>query len=502
MEEDFRGQIRRRIHPQPAKRVLNKMLPKVTIAQEIERRTLVYAALIFLVFLTLVMVHPNFLLADGDTYWHLVVGECIVRDHAFPVGDQFSYTRAGAPWIAKEWLSQVFLYLAYSIGGWRGVALFTASIAALAFSLIFAWLCRRVAPIVALTMTAVTASLGMGSLLARPRVFFYLMLTICACGLVGAVESRKTPWWLPLLVALWANLHASFPIAIVLAAAFGLEAIASAAPGQRARTAVKWTLVLLGSLAATGLTPHGYGSLLVSLNIVGSKQINAIGEWRPIGFDLMGAYGAAFIAGSLAIVIAARAGWTRAAPIVLCGALMVRHVRFFPLFGIVAAPALATPIARLFPRSARRPSTPKEATGKIALPALGAAWLAAILASSIGPKPVPAPRTAPAAALDAARAFSLSAPVFNDYNFGGYLIYRGVKTFIDGRAELYLGGLFEKTQAAELGKDDAAFLSLLDAYDVTWALLAHNSKGGEKLRRSSQWKEIFDDEYSELFVRS
>jgi hypothetical protein len=82
---------------------------------------LVYAAIIFLVFLTSVMVHPNFLLADGDTNWHLVVGERIVRDHAFPVVDQFSHTQAGAPWIAKEWLSQVFLYQAYSIGGWLGV---------------------------------------------------------------------------------------------------------------------------------------------------------------------------------------------------------------------------------------------------------------------------------------------------------------------------------------------------------------------------------------------
>ena len=474
---------------------------KAMFEQEIRRRSLVYAAIIFLVFLTSVMGHPNFLLADGDTYWHLVVGERIVRDHAFPVVDQFSYTRAGAPWIAKEWLSQVLLYQAYSIGGWRGVALFTASVAALAWSLLFAWLCRRVQPIVALTMTAVTASLGMGSLLARPQVFFYLMLTLCACGLVDAVEKRKTPWWLPLLTALWANLHASFPIAIVLAAGFGLEAVISAERQERVRTAVKWALVLLASLAATGLTPYGYGSLLVSLNIVGSKEINAIDEWRPMGFDLMGGYGAAFIAGSLAIVIAARAGWTRAAPMVLCAALMVRHVRFFPLFGIVAAPTLATPIAHLFPRFARRPSASREPAGKIALGALGAACVAAILVSSIGPKPAPAPRMAPAAALDFARMLSLSGPVFNDYNFGGYLIFNGVKTFIDGRAELYLGGLFEKTREAELGNDDAAFLSLLDEYHVTWGLFGPTSKGVEKLGRAKDWAEVYKDKYAILFVR-
>ena len=467
-----------------------------------DRQTLIYAITLFLILLTTTMVRSRLLLADGDTFWHLVVGEQIIRDHSFPVVDQYSGTRAGAPWIAKEWLSQVILYWAYSTAGWRGLALFTATIAALSYSILFAWLCRRIEPIVALTMTVVTYSLGMGSLLARPQIFFYLLLVLCACGLVGAVEKKATPWWLVPLVAIWANLHASFPIALVLGALFTLEAVASAAPDERARTALKWTLVLLGSLAATGLTPYGYGPLLVSFKLVDSKGINAIDEWGPIGFDLMGVYGAAFIAGSLAIVIAARAGWTRAAPIVLCGALMARHVRFFPLFGIASASALATPIARLFPRFARRPSAPSEATRKIAIAALGAACLAAVLALSFGPKPVPAPGMAPAAALEAAERLHLFGPVFNDYSFGGFLIFNGVKPFIDSRAELYLDGLFEKTRQAELGKSDAAFLSLLDEYHVAWALLAHDSEGAVKLRSSKEWIEKYEDDTASVFVKN
>ena len=59
-------------------------------------------------------------------------------------------------------------------------------------------------------------------------------------------------------------------------------------------------------------TPYGYEPLLLSLNIVGAKEIDVLEEWKPIGFDLPGAYGAAFIAGSLAILAFARAGWTRA----------------------------------------------------------------------------------------------------------------------------------------------------------------------------------------------
>ena len=460
-----------------------------------------YTATIFLLILILLMVNSNRMLADSDTYWHLAVGERILRTHSFPAVDEYSYTRAGAPWIAKEWLSQVLFSVAYSRAGWFGVTLLTAIVSALASSILFAWLCKRVEPIVAVTITAVTFSLGLVNLLARPLIFFYLLLTVCACGLVDAVEKKKTPWWLVPLAAVWANLHASFPIAIVLAGLFSLEAVASAAPDERSRTAVKWGLVLLAALAATGATPYGYESLLVSLKIVGAKEMDALEEWKPIPFDVHGAYGAAFIAGSLAILALARAGWARAVPLVVCAALMVRHVRFFPLFAIVSAPAVATSIARLFPRFARRRSAPSTATRKATAAALAAACIATVFALSFMANPVPNPAWTPSAALEAARGLPVSGLVFNDYPFGGYLIFEGVKTYWDGRAELYLNGLFKMTQDAELDKNDAAFLSLLDEYHVTWALLENGYQGAEKLHRSKAWKQIYEDKYSIVFTR-
>jgi hypothetical protein len=113
----------------------------------------------------------------------------------------------------------------------------------------------------------------------------------------------------------------------------------------------------------------------------------------------------------------------------------------------------------------------------------------------------PAPRIAPLAALDAARKFPVFGPVFNDYPFGGFLIFNGVKTFVDGRTELYLKGLLERTWYAEHGSSDTAFLSLLDEYHVTWALLVNGSPGVEKLRGSKQWTEIYRDVYSVVFAR-
>jgi hypothetical protein len=43
----------------------------------------------------------------------------------------------------------------------------------------------------------------------------------------------------------------------------------------------------------------------------------------------------------------------------------------------------------------------------------------------------------PSSALAAATRLGLEGPVFNSEVFGGYLTFRGIPTFIDGRAELY-----------------------------------------------------------------
>src|SRR3954470_13965217 len=67
------------------------------------------------------------LLVDPDTHWHVTVGQWILQHGAVPTVDTYSFTMTGQPWIAKEWLSQVAMALAYDIGGWGGVVVLAAA---------------------------------------------------------------------------------------------------------------------------------------------------------------------------------------------------------------------------------------------------------------------------------------------------------------------------------------------------------------------------------------
>ena len=64
------------------------------------------------------------LLGDCDTGWHIRTGEWIVANHAVPARDIFSFSKAGDPWFAWEWLSDVVFAWLNGHGGLRAVVLF------------------------------------------------------------------------------------------------------------------------------------------------------------------------------------------------------------------------------------------------------------------------------------------------------------------------------------------------------------------------------------------
>jgi len=68
------------------------------------------------------------LLSDSDTGWHLRTGEWILANGRVPQNDIFSYTQAGQPWFAWEWLSDVLFALLFRWHGLSAIAGFAAAI--------------------------------------------------------------------------------------------------------------------------------------------------------------------------------------------------------------------------------------------------------------------------------------------------------------------------------------------------------------------------------------
>jgi hypothetical protein len=85
-----------------------------------------------------------------------------------------------------------------------------------------------------------------------------------------------------------------------------------------------------------------------------------------------------------------------------------------------------------------------------------------------------------------------SQPVFNEYGFGGYLIYKGIRPFIDGRSDMY-GDAFTRNYFAADTADAAALDAFLARHGVTWTILAADNPIVSVLDHDPHWARIHTD---------
>jgi len=91
-------------------------------------------------------------------------------------------------------------------------------------------------------------------------------------------------------------------------------------------------------------------------------------------------------------------------------------------------------------------------------------------------------------------------PVLNDYAFGGYLILRGVRPFIDGRADMY-GDDFLAGYAAMMSPDRARLTATLEARGIQWTILGPASPALDVLDRLAGWHRLYQDREAVVHAR-
>jgi hypothetical protein len=104
----------------------------------------------------------------------------------------------------------------------------------------------------------------------------------------------------------------------------------------------------------------------------------------------------------------------------------------------------------------------------------------------------PAARMTPAAAVAALKSAN-AGPVLNDYNFGGYLVFAGIPTFIDGRSELYGSQFVARYNRALSLADVDDFIKLLDEYKLDSTLLEPSTPAVKLLDRLPGWQRVYTD---------
>lgn len=433
---------------------------------------------------------------DGDTSWHLGAGKLILDTMSVPATDPFSFTFAGRPWTAHEWLAEVLMAAAFAVASWGGLAVLTASAVAGLLVLLGAEL-RRWLPVprVIVALTLVTAMLA-PFILARPHVLAWPIVAGWAILLMRARERhRAPPLAAALLMILWANLHGSFVLGFVLAGFFALEALLF--ESDRRRTLVGWGAFGLAALILSLLTPHGLHGLLYPLQVSSMKALPLIMEWRHTDVSQDWLF-VAVVVGTVLLVLIRRARLSPVRLILLAATVYLAwsHVRHQPLVAILGALLLAEPLSR----SSHAARAYAGANPKVlaTLFALGLLLIGAVRIPMALPRKDSASN--PLAAIRHVPGDLRGRPVFNSYGFGGPLILNGIRPYIDGRGDMY-GDAFMLEHQLIIDGDVRAFGRAVRKWGIAWTLLAPNDPLVAQLDRSAGWERLYSDRWAVVHVR-
>ena len=452
--------------------------------------------------LVLVLLGAPVLLRDSDTYWQIVVGQWILDHQAVPRVDIYSFTKAGEPWMSSSWLAQVLYATSYNLAGWTGPVVLAASGIATTFALLTHILGRRIPALWAVAVAIAALLLSYGHFLARPHVLALPVMLAWAYGLTSASERGQapSPWLLP-LIALWANLHGGFVFGLVLTGAFALDALWNVERALRKPLALRWAAFGVAALAACCATPYGWGSILAAGKILDlGELLHLIYEWMPADFSKFGPFELAILAAiGGALYSGVKLTPPRIALVLGLLHMALAHIRNFEIFALLLPIVVLAPVASQFalrPAWTARTGVPAPVMAAIMLVLGGWTWLLSANAAMAVPE-----SQAPVAAVEAMRAYHPKR-VLNDLPFGGYLIWRQIPVFVDGRAELY-GEAFDIAfyRAMQL-KDVNELLDMLSKWDIDAVLLTPQTPAVGLLDRTSGWRRVYADQNAVLHVRT
>jgi hypothetical protein len=446
------------------------------------------------------------LFRDSDAGWHIRAGEAMLSTGDLPRTDPYSFTRGGQPWFAWEWMADIAAGAMDRAAGLSGVALFYA--AAIAAGV---WLWFRLHWalegnfLLACAMASLLLSTCNIHWLARPHVLSWLFLL---AALLYAERARppfrfRHALEIAMLTALWANIHASFFLAPLIALVY------AAGWAIRRGRAARWFLwAALVSALAPLANPYGWQLYAhVYRYLTDSELLARIGEFQSFNFHAAGSWPI------IATLLVAVAGGTLAlvggrvehfALAMLIAAMALRSARALPLVALLLLPPANAAITGALRRAAvldgflaysgRLRAIDARFSGLALAPLVLLACFALLRTPAIQAATGFPPDQFPVEAYSQVAALPADARLYAPDKFGGYLIYRSQgarKVFFDGRSDLY-GAEFLK-QYARMVAVRPGWREYWDSFHFTHALVPNDSSLIPALEAVG-WKAVYRDQ--------
>ncbi len=453
---------------------------------------------------------------DLDLWWHLRGGDAIVAQHALPERGVFSQ-HSERPWVEYSWGFEVILSRVYRSFGLIGLTVFRSAVEAFITAVLFFTLLRGLGSfwqswaLTALGMWAIQHNLGLQPMLCSVAL---MMLELALIFEARRRGTMRPLYVLPFLFLLWANLHIQFVYGIVvlmLLAGDGiLRAILPAQWADENQARPQLPLApLLGvtalSVLATLVGPYSWRLYSVLVSYVQSsvpytiiRELQALSFRSPQHFVFILILAGAFFA----------LGWRHSRDpfaislLVICTIISLRMRRdcWFACLPALAIIADREGIAsRVFLRS-------KRALTFAAATAVASLLMFAVIEWDANASNATLERMVaeyyPVDACNFARTHSLPGPIYNDMNWGGFLIWAlpDKPVAIDNRTDLYGDALLRRAYETEQGTAD--WSANPDLRAARTVILNWYVPLARELAQNPNFHLVYSDQRAAIFVRN
>ena len=462
---------------------------------------------------------------DTDTWWHLRAGEWMVENQTIPARDPFSLTRVGEPWIDPGWVSELALYGTFRAFGLAGLNVFTAALVTLGFA--FVWRVmdgRQILRAFVLLLAAAVAGVYWS---ARPQIVSFALAGLSLFILERARSGNlKLLWFLPLVMAFWANAHGGFAIGLILVGIYAFGEfidgllpllLRKETPGKvwsRHRAAwLRWLGVFALCVVAISLNPYGPSLVAYPFKTTSIRALqNYIQEWQSPDFHQLQVQPFLWMLGLTVLAFIVSTRRVHPTEFVLFAALAYMSFvagRNIALFGLALAAVLSrhtdSAVDLMLEGSKPRDELPERYTRWINLTLVLVVALGALIKVysplSAGQIQEAVDRREPTRAVAYIQRYKPAGPLFNEYNWGGYILwslYPDYPTFVDGRTDLFNDEILEEYVMA--WRADPGWEDVLGKWGIQLALLDPSAPLARALAEAG-WARLYQDDRAVIFAR-
>ena len=465
-----------------------------------------------------------------DLWDHLNYGQKIIETRTVSDTEPLLNLSRGVRMINIPWLAQVGMAAINNRFGLTGLQFGYGLLIAMCLAVI-AWRCVRLShsAIGGLIACAVFLKVNLNQLLViRPQLAGLLFYCVVVAWMFGRKKHSKLTWIaMPLMYALWANIHGSFSMGLFLMALAGIGRLGDVLVISKSlRVAFldpefHRTMLLTQLCAAAALlNPAGFSIYPEVLNVAGNANIESMFEWEAL--TLRSAQGQSAMAAALLAFMALKLSPRRMhcgemLAFVLTGLLAMWSSRMLnwwaPIAGIVIGTHLMAAIRKTTPWL-RNPQ-PGKPTGLWTVVNLGQVWVLFAF-TSFGVQMIHG-RTP-----EIVKIVSKETPLgvvtflesqdklprgisFIPAEWAGYVMNRG-PTAVEPMVNLHVHLIPEEVWNDYLRLADAHsdWNSFMNEYGINMAIVDKDRQPGltKHIRESDDWTNEYEDRQAVVFIRN